>query len=39
MGKIGFDNDIYLKMQSEKIKERISAFGGKALPGIRRKAF
>ena len=29
MGKIGFDNDIYLKMQSEKIKERISAFGGK----------
>ena len=25
----GFDNDIYLKMQSEKIRERISAFGGK----------
>ncbi|MGN1146723.1 MAG: DUF1846 domain-containing protein, partial [Acetatifactor sp.] len=29
MGAIGFDNDKYLKMQSEKIKERISAFGGK----------
>ena len=25
----GFDNDKYLKMQSEKIKERIAAFGGK----------
>ncbi len=29
MSKIGFDNDKYLKMQSEKIKERIAAFGGK----------
>ena len=29
MNKIGFDNDKYLKMQSEKIKERIAAFGGK----------
>lgn len=29
MGKTGFDNDRYLKMQSEKIKERIAAFGGK----------
>ena len=29
MTKIGFDNDKYLKMQSEKIKERISTFGGK----------
>lgn len=29
MRKIGFDNDKYLKMQSEKIQERISAFGGK----------
>jgi uncharacterized protein (UPF0371 family) len=28
-GKIGFDNDKYLKLQSEKIKERIGAFGGK----------
>ncbi len=25
----GFDNDKYLKMQSEKIKERIQSFGGK----------
>ena len=29
MPKIGFDNDKYLKLQSEKIKERIAAFGGK----------
>ena len=29
MQKIGFDNDKYLKMQSEKIKERIAKFGGK----------
>ena len=29
MTKIGFDNDKYLKMQSEKIKERIATFGGK----------
>lgn len=29
MGKTGFDNDKYLRMQSEKIKERINAFGGK----------
>ena len=29
MNKIGFDNDKYLKMQSEKIRERISQFGGK----------
>lgn len=29
MAKIGFDNDKYLKLQSEKIKERIAAFGGK----------
>ncbi len=29
MDKIGFDNDKYLRMQSEKIKERISTFGGK----------
>ena len=29
MQTIGFDNDKYLKMQSEKIKERISTFGGK----------
>lgn len=29
MHKIGFDNDLYLKTQSEKIIERISKFGGK----------
>ncbi|MDE7252334.1 MAG: DUF1846 domain-containing protein [Acetatifactor sp.] len=29
MEKKGFDNDKYLRMQSEKIKERIAAFGGK----------
>ena len=29
MYKIGFDNNKYLKLQSEKIKERISQFGGK----------
>ena len=27
--KIGFDNDKYLKMQSEHIRERISKFGNK----------
>ena len=29
MKKIGFDNDKYLRMQSDHIKERISQFGGK----------
>lgn len=29
MGKFGFDNDKYLKLQSEKILERINSFGGK----------
>ena len=29
MKKIGFDNEKYLKKQSEKIKERIAQFGGK----------
>ena len=29
MKKTGFDNDKYLKMQSEKIRERIRSFGGK----------
>lgn len=29
MQKTGFDNDKYLKMQSERIKERIATFGGK----------
>ncbi|MBQ0009749.1 MAG: DUF1846 domain-containing protein [Ruminococcus sp.] len=27
--KIGFDNAMYIKMQSERIKERIAQFGGK----------
>ena len=29
MFKTGFDNDKYLKMQSERIMERIKSFGGK----------
>ena len=29
MMKIGFDNDKYLKIQSEHIKERIGKFGDK----------
>ncbi len=29
MAKIGFDNDKYVRLQSEKIRERISQFGGK----------
>ncbi len=29
MRKLGFDNDQYLRLQSEHIKERISKFGGK----------
>ncbi len=29
MYKLGFDNNKYLKLQSEKIKERIAQFGGK----------
>lgn len=29
MGKIGFDNEKYTRLQSEKIRERISEFGGK----------
>lgn len=29
MGKIGFDNEKYLSMQSSRIRERIDAFGGK----------
>ncbi len=29
MQAIGFDNNKYLRMQSEKIRERISKFGGK----------
>ena len=29
MNRIGFDNDQYIQLQSEKIQERISSFGGK----------
>ncbi len=29
MNRVGFDNDKYLKLQSERIKERIEQFGGK----------
>lgn len=29
MYKVGFDNDCYVKMQSEHIRERIAKFGGK----------
>jgi uncharacterized protein (UPF0371 family) len=29
MSRIGFDNDKYLKMQSEQIRKRIALFGGK----------
>ena len=29
MKKVGFDNDKYLKTQSEHIRERIAKFGGK----------
>ena len=29
MFKVGFDNEAYLKTQSEKIAERIAKFGGK----------
>ena len=29
MGKIGFDNDQYVRLQSERIRQRISKFGGK----------
>ena len=29
MNSIGFDNDKYIKLQSQKIQERVSSFGGK----------
>ena len=29
MGSIGFDNNQYLKLQSENIRKRIEQFGGK----------
>ena len=38
MYKIGFDNDKYLSLQSEKIKERIAKFGGKLYLNSRQAA-
>ena len=29
MKKIGFDNEKYIKLQSQKIRDRIKMFGGK----------
>ena len=29
MYKTGFDNDKYIRMQSDRIRERIDSFGGK----------
>ena len=29
MGRLGFDNNKYLEMQSKNIKDRIAEFGGK----------
>ena len=39
MYKAGFDNNQYLKMQSERIKERISEFGGKLYLEFGGKSF
>ncbi|MFW5511811.1 MAG: DUF1846 domain-containing protein, partial [Segatella copri] len=37
--KIGFDNEKYLKIQSEHIKERISKFNGKLYLELGGKLF
>ena len=29
MMRQGFDNDMYIRLQSERIRERIAQFGGK----------
>ena len=29
MNTVGFDNDQYIRLQSQKIQERIASFGGK----------
>ena len=39
MRAIGFDNEAYLKLQSEKIKERIASFGGKLYLELGGKLF
>ena len=36
--KIGFDNDKYLALQAEHIKERRSAVRRQAVSGVRRQA-
>lgn len=38
MKAVGFDNDKYLKIQSEHILERISHFGQQAVSGDGREA-
>lgn len=39
MRKLAFDNDLYIKMQSEKIEERISQFGNKLYLELGGKLF
>ena len=39
MNKLGFDNDKYLAMQSEHIRNRISEFGGKLYLELGGKLF
>ena len=39
MNRIGFDNDKYLKIQSEHIKERIAKFGNKLYLELGGKLF
>ena len=36
MKKLGFDNEKYIKLQSENIRERINAFGGRLYLESRR---
>ncbi len=38
MHKVGFDNDKYVKMQSEHIRNRIFAVRRQAVHGVRRQA-
>ncbi|MBQ1272457.1 MAG: DUF1846 family protein, partial [Clostridia bacterium] len=39
MNKIGFNNEEYLKLQTQHIKERISGFGGKLYLEVGGKLF
>ena len=34
MNKIGFDNELYIKLQSEKILERIKMFNDKLISSL-----